>query len=310
MSSRRNFLKQLGIGSGLLSMGSFPFEALAKKDKEYLVILHTNDTHSRLEPFPSSNKQFPNMGGIAARKTVIDQYRNAHKNVLLVDAGDLFQGTPYFNLYKGEPEMKALSLLGYEAGTMGNHEFDLGLEGFAAQLPHANFPFITSNYDFDHTILRGKTKNFHIIEKGSFKIGLIGLGVNLYGLAAKYNYEKMKYLDPITVAEKYGRLLKEKHGCNMVVCLSHLGYEYKTDKISDLKLAANTTYIDAIIGGHTHTFLEEPRVVKNKIGKEVVINQTGWAGVKLGALFFELGQNNLPKLTKFNTVILSKQTIG
>lgn len=310
MQSRRDFLKKIGLASSLLTIGGFPLSALAKNEDDYLVILHTNDTHSRLEPFPASNKQFPNMGGIAARKTVIDQFREQHKNVLLVDAGDLFQGTPYFNIYKGEPEMKALSMLGYEAATMGNHEFDLGMEGFEAQLKHATFPFITSNYDFEQTILKGKTKPYHIIEKGKFKIGIIGLGVNLYGLAAKYNYQNMKYLDPIMVAEKYGRMLKEKHKCNMVVCISHLGYEYKNDKVSDLKLAESTTYIDAIIGGHTHTFLDRPTIIKNKIGKEVVINQTGWGGVKLGALYFELGQNNFPKLSKFNTVVLSKQTIG
>lgn len=312
MSNRRTFLKKSLMGSTLLFAGNFPFAALAAANNKThkLIILHTNDTHSRLEPFPSNDKHFPGMGGIAARKTIIDKVRAEEENVLLLDAGDIFQGTPYFNIYKGEPEIKAMSLLGYDCATMGNHDFDAGLEGFDAQLKHANFPFVTSNYDFSNTILDKKTKAYHIIQKGQIKVGIFGIGVQLYGLVPKNSYGKTRYNDPINVANKTAKELKEKNKCDFIICLSHLGYEYKSNKISDLKLAKKTTNIDLIIGGHSHTFLAEPTRVKNAINEEVIINQVGWGGVKLGHLTFEFDAIKTSKKLKSHTVISTKQTIG
>lgn len=311
MSNRRTFLKKTLIGSSLLLAGNFPFSAWAASRKKHrLVILHTNDTHSRLEPFPANDRNFPGMGGIAARKTIIDNIRAAEEQVLLLDAGDIFQGTPYFNLYKGEPEIKAMSLLGYDCATMGNHDFDAGLEGFEAQLKHANFPFVTSNYDFSNTILKGKTHPYHIIQKGPIKVGIFGLGVQLWGLVPQESYGKTWYNDPVNVANKTAKLLKEKKRCDFVICLSHLGYEYKSDKISDRKLAALTENIDLIIGGHSHTLLNEPTIIKNSQNQDVIINQVGWGGVKLGHLIFEFDTKKSTNNLISHTVISTKQTIG
>lgn len=310
MQNRRTFLKKLGLGVGLMSVGEFPTSALASSVTKKLTILHTNDVHSRLDPFPIDGKTFPGSGGVAARKTIIDKIRSSEENVILLDAGDIFQGTPYFNLYKGEPEIKAMSLLQYDAATMGNHDFDIGLDGFAQQLPHANFPFITSNYDFSNTVLENKTKPFHILNKGGIKIGIIGLGVQLFGLVPRDAYGRTKYLPPIDTAEKWGAYLKLKKQCDIVICLSHLGYSYESNKVSDLVVAANTRYIDVIIGGHTHTFLDKPTIIKNLNNQDVIINQVGWGGVVLGKLNFEFGKKMKPKLSKAHTVVLSKQTIG
>lgn len=314
MQNRRNFLKKAGIGGGLLLAGNFPFESFAgtteATTQTTLTILHTNDVHSHLDAFPMDGSKYQGMGGVAARAAAIDKIRAAEKNVLLLDAGDIFQGTPYFNLYKGEPEIKAMSMLGYDACTMGNHDFDAGIEGFAAQLPHANFPVLICNYDFNDTILEGKTQPYKIFKKGDLKIGVFGVGIQLHGLVPTEAYGKTKYLDPIEKAKEYSAFLKQKKGCDLVVCLSHLGFQYGSEKVSDCMLAKETSYIDLIIGGHTHTFLDEPFLVKNKLGNEVVINQMGWAGIRLGKLNYIFDSKKNAKLTNAQTVILTKQTIG
>ncbi len=310
MLNRRAFLKHTALGSGLVLAGSFPFEALAAAQETRLTILHTNDVHSRLEPFPMDGSKFQGLGGVAARAALIEKIRKEEQHVLLLDAGDIFQGTPYFNLYKGEPEIKAMTMMGYDAVTMGNHDFDAGVEGFAKQLPHASFPVLTANYDFKHTELEGKTQPYHIFKKGGIKIGVFGLGIQLWGLVPKDAFGKTKYLDPLPVAKELSENLKKKKGCDLVICLSHLGYQYSSNKVSDCVLAQETEYIDLIIGGHTHTFLDQPTLIKNKSGKEVIINQVGWAGIRLGKLDFVFDSKKNTKLANAQTVILSKQTIG
>lgn len=305
MQTRRSFLKHIAIGGGLLATNSFPFDALANSQVT-ITILHTNDTHSRLDPFPIEDKKFGGQGGVAARAFVVDQIRREQEHVLLLDAGDIFQGTPYFNEYKGEPEIKAMSMMRYDASTMGNHDFDAGLEGFAQQLPHANFPFLVANYNFERTILAGKIKPYKVFKKGPIKIGVFGLGIQLYGLVPANQYGKVWYNDPVKTALETVEVLKKKEQCNLVICLSHLGFEYASEKISDKKLAAETQDIDLIIGGHTHTFLEQPAVVNNRVGKPVLINQMGWAGLRLGRLDFVFDHNKSLKQTKSNTVILTK----
>ncbi|WP_207798937.1 bifunctional metallophosphatase/5'-nucleotidase [Taibaiella soli] len=294
MQSRRSFLKKAAIGSGLMMAGSFPFESFAAEEDKKLVILHTNDTHSRLEPFPLDGGKFEGQGGIAARATLIEEIRRAEEQVLLLDAGDIFQGTPYFNLYKGEPEMKALSMMKYDAITMGNHDFDAGVEGFAKQLQHANFPVLVANYDFTDTPLENKTQPYTVIKKNGMKIGVFGLGVELKGLVPDDAYGKTKYLEPIQIANSVANHLKKKEKCDMVICLSHLGYEYDYHKVSDKILAKETDNIDLIIGGHTHTFLEEPTVMKNKSGNEIIINQVGWAASDWGASITVLITKKVP----------------
>ena len=281
---RRNFIQNIVLGTGTLLVSPSLFGQENLKKKKRLVILHTNDTHSTIEPFPSKHSKFPNMGGVSKRHTILQKIRSEEEHVLLLDAGDIFQGTPYFNTFNGELEMKLMSLLQYDAATMGNHDFDIGLEGFLNAQQFANFPFLCANYDFSETILDGKTKAYHIFHKAGIKIGVFGIGVALKGLVPMDKYGNTRYFDPISTANKIASELKSK-GCDLVICLSHLGFEYENKSInSDRKLAAETQNIDIILGGHTHTFFDKPLVLKNSKNIDVLINQVGWGGVYLGRI--------------------------
>ena len=281
---RRNFIQNIVLGTGTLLVSPSLFSQENLKRKKRLVILHTNDTHSTIEPFPSKHSKFPNMGGVSKRHTILQKIRSEEEHVLLLDAGDIFQGTPYFNTFNGELEMKLMSLLQYDAATMGNHDFDIGLEGFLNAQQFANFPFLCANYDFSETILSGKTKAYHIFHKAGIKIGVFGVGVALKGLVSEDKYGNTRYLDPISTANKIASELKSK-SCDLVICLSHLGFEYENKNInSDRKLAAETENIDIILGGHTHTFFDKPLVLKNSKNKDVLVNQVGWGGVYLGRI--------------------------
>ena len=281
---RRNFIQNIVLGTGTLLVSPSLFGQENLKRKKRLVILHTNDTHSTIEPFPSKHSKFPNMGGVSKRHTILQKIRSEEEHVLLLDAGDIFQGTPYFNTFNGELEMKLMSLLQYDAATMGNHDFDIGLEGFLNAQQFANFPFLCANYDFSETILSGKTKAYHIFHKAGIKIGVFGIGVALKGLVSIDNYGNTRYFDPISTANKIASELKSK-SCDLVICLSHLGFEYENKSInSDRKLAAETQNIDIILGGHTHTFFDKPLVLKNSKNKDVLVNQVGWGGVYLGRI--------------------------
>ncbi len=281
---RRNFIQNIVLGTGTLLVSPSLFSQENLKRKKRLVILHTNDTHSTIEPFPSKHSKFPNMGGVSKRHTILQKIRSEEEHVLLLDAGDIFQGTPYFNTFNGELEMKLMSLLQYDAATMGNHDFDIGLEGFLNAQQFANFPFLCANYDFSETILSGKTKAYHIFHKAGIKIGVFGIGIALKGLVPMDKYGNTRYLDPISTANKIASELKSK-SCDLVICLSHLGFEYENKNInSDRKLAAETQNIDIILGGHTHTFFDKPLVLKNSKNKDVLINQVGWGGVYLGRI--------------------------
>ena len=290
---RKTFIQNTaaaGIFTGIGGLGllSSSFKAPAK----HITILHTNDVHSHIEPFPADDAKYPNLGGISRRYTLIENIRKENPNTLLLDAGDIFQGTPFFNFYGGEIEFKLMSKLKYDAATLGNHDFDNGIDGFNAQLPNADFSFISSNYDFSNTILDGKVKDYQVFTKDGVKIGVFGLGIELDGLVSKKNYKETQYLNPVEIAQEMTKKLKQEEKCDLVICLSHLGYHYDSDKIDDLKLASQTKDIDLIIGGHTHTFLPKPTVTKNLEGKKVLVNQTGWAGVNLGRIDFYLDQEN------------------
>ena len=281
---RRNFIQNIVLGTGTLLVSPSLFSQENLKKKKRLVILHTNDTHSTIEPFPSKHSKFPNMGGVSKRHTILQKIRSEEEHVLLLDAGDIFQGTPYFNTFNGKLEMKLMSLLQYDAATMGNHDFDIGLEGFLNAQQFANFPFLCANYDFSETILSGKTKAYYIFHKAGIKIGVFGVGVALKGLVSEDKYGNTRYLDPIRTANKIASELKSK-SCDLVICLSHLGFEYENKSInSDRKLAAETENIDIILGGHTHTFFDKPLVLKNIKNKDVLVNQVGWGGVYLGRI--------------------------
>jgi 5'-nucleotidase len=255
-----------------------------------LTILHTNDVHSHIDPFPHNDPKYPGMGGVAQRAAIIDKIRAEEKNVLLLDSGDIFQGTPYFNLYGGELELKLMSKMQYDATTIGNHDFDNGLDGLVKQFPHASFPFLCSNYDFSDTLMAGKTILYKIFLIDGIKIGIFGLGIELEGLVDKRLYGNTKYLNPVVKAAETAHLLKKEMKCDLVICLSHLGYKYKEEKISDVELAKQSLNIDLILGGHTHTFLDSPVKLRNRHGEEILICQVGWAGIKLGRVdyYFEI----------------------
>ncbi len=288
---RRNFIKQTAAATALTGLAGVSLSSFTTKAKKHITILHTNDVHSHIEPFPGDDPKFANQGGVARRLTLINTIKQKNPNTLLLDAGDIFQGTPYFNFYGGELEFKLMSMLGYDAATVGNHDFDNGVGGLAAQMPNAKFKMISSNYDFSNTVMDGKTKPYEIFEKEGIKIGVFGLGIELHGLVNKDMYKETVYMDPVEQAQDMSRILKTEEKCDLVICLSHLGYEYEFDKISDLKLAAKTKDIDLIIGGHTHTFLPKPTITQNSEGKNVIINQVGWAGINLGRIDFFFDEN-------------------
>lgn len=296
---RRKFIKQAASATGLICLGEYSIQAMSlnldtesilKKDsKKHITVLHTNDLHSHIEPFPSNDPNYANMGGAARRAAVIKNIRQSQPNVLLLDAGDIFQGTPYFNFYGGELDFKLLSMMGYDAATIGNHDFDNGVDGLAAQMPHATFSMLNANYNFSNTLMDGLTKPYEIFIREGVRIGVFGLGIKLEGLVTPKLFKETVYLDPVEIATDMVDTLKNKKYCDIIICLSHLGYDY-SDKtlISDRSLAQQTQGIDLIIGGHTHTFLEKPAIVQNKAGTFTLVNQVGWGGINLGRIDFYL----------------------
>ncbi|MDT0295569.1 metallophosphatase [Mesonia ostreae] len=291
---RRDFIQKTaaagiftGIGGTALLSSSF-----ASAEAKHITILHTNDVHSHIDPFPTSDDSYPGQGGVAKRYTLIKNIKKENPNTLVLDAGDIFQGTPYFNFYGGELEFKLMSKLGYDAATIGNHDFDNGIGGLHAQLPNAKFNLLNANYDFSNTVLDGQIKPYQVFHKDGVKIGVFGVGIQLQGLVNKKMYKETVYHDPVNISQDIVKKLKETEKCDLVICLSHLGYSYESDKIDDLKLASQTKNIDLIIGGHSHTFLEKPTVTKNAEGKEVLVNQVGWAGIMLGRIDFYLDHAN------------------
>ena len=282
MQSRRKFIKQIGLGTTLLSLS--PYQAFCNNTQKQvkLTILHTNDIHSHIEAFSSGSKK--GFGGMLQLSSLVKKIRENEENILLLDAGDIFQGTPYFNLFGGELEFRLMSNIGYDAVTIGNHDFDNGIDGLASQMHHANFPFISSNYDFSDTVLENKIITHKIFNKGGIKVGVLGIGVELNGLVDPKLYGNNKYLEPVSVANKKANYLKKTMRCDLVICLSHLGFKYNSNKISDVELAAKTKNIDLIIGGHTHSFLNKPVIVKNSVKKDVLISQVGFGAIKLGKI--------------------------
>lgn len=285
---RRDFIQKTAASSALLSLGGLSLSSFKTLNTKHLTVLHTNDVHSYIDPFPANHPKNPNMGGVARRAALIENIRRENPNVLLLDAGDIFQGTPYFNYYGGELEFKLMSMMKYDLATIGNHDFDNGIDGLYAQLPNADFEFVSANYDFKNTVMNGHVKPYKIFNKDGIKVGVFGLGISLEGLVDKKNYKETVYNDQLTVAQDMSRILKQEQKCDLVICLSHIGYQYKNepDKICDTKLATLTKDIDLIIGGHTHTFLDKPTVLKNAEGKDVLVNQVGCYGINLGRIDF------------------------
>ena len=299
--NRRLFIKKTALASLAIPLLS-SFDFLKKNKLKKLTILHTNDMHSHIDPFPLNDSKYPGLGGMTRIASLIDKIKIKEKNVLLLDAGDIFQGTPYFNKYKGKLELQLMSEMGYAASTMGNHDFDNGVDGFSKFMHNAKFPFICSNYDFSKTKIKDKILKYKVINIDNIKIGLLGIGIQLDGLVNENLYKGVKYIEPISTANKYAEFLKKEKKCNVIICLSHLGHEYKNDVISDIKLAQKTKNINVIIGGHTHTFLQEAKSIKNIDNKKVLVNQAGWGALSLGRLdlFFDKNKNEIINLVDNN----------
>lgn len=312
MQNRREFLRYMlgaaaiyGSASNLLANETL----LANKGITKLTILYTNDVHSRIEPFPDNDPKYANQGGAARRAAIVKKIRQEEKNVLLLDAGDIFQGTPYFNFYAGELEFKLMSQMGYDASTFGNHDFDLGVDNIVKQLPNASFEFLNANYNFSDSPLANRINPYKIIKKDGLKIGVFGVGIELQGLVEKKNYGNIQYNDPIEAAKKTASILKNEKKCDYVICLSHLGYNYSEKKVSDTILSEQTQDIDLIIGGHTHTFLDEPKLKTNLANKPVYVTQVGWAGIWLGRIDILFSKNTIQK-TATASVIKVHQSVG
>ncbi len=232
---RRDFVTNSFAGGAYIGMGGLSLNSCDFQNSKCITILHTNDVHSHIDPFPKGHNSFPNMGGIARRATLIQKIREENPNTLLLDAGDIFQGTPYFNFYGGELEFKLMSMLKYDAATIGNHDFDNGIEGLLAQMPFAKFKLLSANYDFTNTVMNGFVEAYNTFLVNGIKIGVFGLGIKLAGLVGKDLFKETVYLNPIEIAQDMSVLLKKEEKCDLVICLSHLGYSYQdAQRPSDL----------------------------------------------------------------------------
>ncbi len=257
------------------------------KEKIKITILHTNDTHSQVEPTDVSTLKTSDMGGYARRMGVIKKIRSEEPNVLLFDAGDFFQGTAYFNFFNGRIEIDALNRMQYDAVTLGNHEFDNGMDTLAAVLKKAAFPIISSNYNVTNTPIADYVKPYLILKRFGLKIGIMALNVQPKSLIIESNYRGLNYNDPIVEATKMAEYLKLKQKCDVIICLSHLGSDANAKTVNDFQVARETRYIDVIIGGHSHTMLNNAKE-KNLDGKSVVIAQVAKSGLYLGKIELEL----------------------
>lgn len=292
--NRRSFLIQGAVATGATVISG---DVFASSKITHLTILHTNDVHSRIDPFPMDGSVNAGKGGIAARASIIQKIRAKEPNVLLLDAGDIFQGTPYFNIFKGEPEMKAMQMMGYDAGVMGNHDFDAGIENFVQQLSdHGKFPIIMCNYAFDRTPMEKINMPYKIFRKENLKIGVTGVGIELHGLVPESLYGNTIYLDPIENVNRVASMLKNEKHCDLVICISHLGDKYAENKVSDELLAKASQNVDLIIGGHTHRFFDKPKEYTNKNGQKVLVNQVGWGGIQLGRLDYAFSDKKAKNL--------------
>jgi len=312
MTSRRNFLGtsiaaglSLSFPKELRSLYAHPRAAIwapllePKKGETLITVLHTNDTHSQIDPILENDKTYAGKGGVARRATLVKRVRKENPNTLMLDAGDVLQGTPYFNFYKGEVEYKAMSLIGYDAGTIGNHEFDNGVESLAKAYQFANFDIVSTNYDVRGSALESRVKPHVVKEVAGLRVGLFGMGIRPEGLITPDNFKPLKYLDPVSTVRGAVKLLREQERCALVLGMSHLGYypNPQRDEVGDTQVAAQVEGIDFIASGHTHRFMEEPVLQKNPAGKNTIIFQVGRSGIYVGRVDFTLRDGKVTAFT-------------
>lgn len=309
MLTRRKFLNSSLAGGASLaltpsifspaalahSMAAFAAPLLQpSKDETLITILHTNDVHSQIDPLPANDRN-AGKGGVARRATLVKKIRAENPNTLLMDAGDAFQGTPYFNFYKGEVEYKAMTMIGYDVGTLGNHDFDNGVDGLAAAMKFANFDFVSTNYDVRGTAIESRVKPYVVRELAGVRIGVFGLGISPEGLITPENFKGITYHDPVKVSRGAVQVLREKERCAMVLCASHLGYypNPRGNEVGDTQVAAQVDGIDFIASGHTHTFMDKPVITKTPSGGSTIIFQVGKSGIYLGRVDFTVKANKV-----------------
>lgn len=270
------------IGRSLLAILSLVISVEA--GAQDLWIVHTNDTHSCVMPINplSSDTAQADKGGFLRRASFVRQMREEHPHLLLFDSGDFSQGSAYYNLYKGEVEVSLMNEMKYDAATIGNHEFDFGMDNMKRIYSMAQFPIVCANYDFSGTVLEGLVKPYVILEREGLRIGVFGLSPQMDGLVSAENYKGVKFEDPVSAAERVVGLLRGQEHCDVVICLSHLGWDI--EGIDDVEVIPATRDIDLVLGGHSHTYFEHPEIVKNADGKDVICNQMGKNGRYVGVL--------------------------
>lgn len=264
--------------------------SLTDTDSVTLVILHTNDTHSRLDPLPSNSSSHAGQGGVLRREALIrEQRRQAEKegaSVLLLDAGDFFQGTPYYNFFDGQVEVDMMNRLGYQAVTLGNHEFDKGTETLAKTIKNARFKIVCSNYDLSASALKDVVVPWTVLQTGPLRVGVVAACPNLESLVTASHRRGVVYRPPVEIVSSLASMLKTEQACDLVICLSHLGYDHAG--VGELDLARQSSGVDVIVGGHSHTFLREPVVCQNKLGEDVILSQMGCDGVYVGRIVLKV----------------------
>ncbi len=259
-----------------------------REEQITLTIMHTNDTHSQIEPLGSGSSN-AGKAGYARRMGLIAQEREADPELILLDAGDFCQGTPYFNFFHGEVEVEAMNRMGYDVVGLGNHEFDYGVDSLARMLTNAQFHVVCANYGISGTVLEEKVKPYVILERKGLKIGVLGVGVQSAELIAPANFVPLQWENPLPVANKIADRLRNQERCDVVICLSHLGTDAKNTEICDQWLAENTRNINVIIGAHTHKVVTN-RYVTNAAGKEVLLSQMGKSGANVGKITLEIAE--------------------
>ncbi len=312
MITRREFFRRSGAGLASVGLGSLlggshgwigdtlaqGKEAAQGEAGTLITILHTNDVHSRIDPFPEDGSRNAGKGGAARRATLIRAIRAENPNTLVLDAGDAFQGTPYFNLFKGEVDFRVMSALGYDALNIGNHDFDGGLEGLANAAQFADFELLNANYDFSNTVLRERVKPCIVRELSGVRVGIFGIGVGLEGLVSPKLRLRVGYEEPVAVARRMIERLRVEERCPVVICLSHLGLKGYAGAPGDEELAASAPGIDFIVGGHSHTFMNAPSHVPNG-ERETLIYQVGFAGLYLGRVDLRVTRNEVSEARAF-----------
>jgi len=309
MTSRRGFLKAAMAGGLLATSPRSAWQLLStpawsairapllevQPSETLITILHTNDTHSQIDPIPANDRLYPDKGGVARRATLAKRIRKENPNTLLIDAGDVFQGTPYFNFYKGEVEYKSMSLIGYDVVTLGNHDFDNGVDALAAAMKFANFDFVSCNYDVRGTPLESRVKRYVVRTVGGVRVGLFGMGVSPDNLITPQNFKGVTYNDPVKAAREVVATLRGAERCTLVVGMSHLGYYPNMTQggVGDSQVAAQVDGIDFIASGHTHTFMKEPVITKTPSGGNTIIFQVGRSGIYVGRVDFKMREGKV-----------------